>query len=367
MIGRELVEAFAFTAPVVCALVCMVMVLLDARTRGRSREDRQLRLFLALAYFVTSLGWMGLVFYTIYPRVFIYYHSVFLLTLMLDQVLFYRFVAILTGTGEYRRFGRLHLAIPLGIVAVSVIFDFAVPVSLQAAVVYGDDASGTWFRVMYAVTTLVFVVYNTVYPALSLRNIRRYKRCVVNYSSDARRSSLGWLALMQALILVCVPVPLAGLLFRVPVFATNYFVWLGALPTFVFYLILCYNLLDDNYVIIRQDAGEEEYPPDKSIPPGRARFTRYMREKKPYLNPKLRITDLAAGMHTNRSYLSAFINKEFGMNFCRLINRYRLAHLERLRLSPDNAGKSKMELVIMAGFSNYRSYLRVKEEERLVN
>ncbi|MEI3096093.1 MAG: hypothetical protein V8T33_07025 [Parabacteroides distasonis] len=48
----------------------------------------------------------------------------------------------------------------------------------------------------------------------------------------------------------------------------------------------------------------------------------------------MRITDLAAGLSTNRSYLSAFINKEYGMNFCRLINRCRLMALDRLRVSP---------------------------------
>mgnify|MGYP006886386467 CR=1 FL=1 len=35
----------------------------------------------------------------------------------------------------------------------------------------------------------------------------------------------------------------------------------------------------------------------------------------------------------------------------------------RLRVSPANAGKTNMELVLMAGFSGYRNYLRVKKEE----
>ena len=51
------------------------------------------------------------------------------------------------------------------------------------------------------------------------------------------------------------------------------------------------------------------------------------------------------------------------MNFCRLINRCRLMALDRLRVSPANAGKTNMELVLMAGFSGYRNYLRVKKEE----
>lgn len=198
---------------------------------------------------------------------------------------------------------------------------------------------------------------------LNLRNIYRYRRFIVDYSSEAQRISLDWLAAVQVFILVCVPVPLAGLLLDMETFSSSYFVWLGVLPTFVFYMMLCYNMLDKNYLIVQPEALKtEDMPPD--LPAlDRKRLERYLREKKPYLDPKLRITDLAAGLSTNRSYLSAFINKEYGMNFCRLINRCRLMALDRLRVSPANAGKTNMELVLMAGFSGYRNYLRVKKEE----
>ena len=51
------------------------------------------------------------------------------------------------------------------------------------------------------------------------------------------------------------------------------------------------------------------------------------------------------------------------MNFCRFINCCRLEELDRLRLSPRMKSKSNIDLVLMAGFSSYRSYLRVKKEE----
>lgn len=221
---------------------------------------------------------------------------------------------------------------------------------------------GGLVRGRYTGKSRVFI-YNTLYPALNLRNIYRYRRFIVDYSSEAQRISLDWLAAVQVFILVCVPVPLAGLLLDMETFSSSYFVWLGVLPTFVFYMMLCYNMLDKNYLIVQPEALKtEDMPPD--LPAlDRKRLERYLREKKPYLDPKLRITDLAAGLSTNRSYLSAFINKEYGMNFCRLINRCRLMALDRLRVSPANAGKTNMELVLMAGFSGYRNYLRVKKEE----
>ncbi|MDR0506886.1 MAG: AraC family transcriptional regulator, partial [Dysgonamonadaceae bacterium] len=92
-------------------------------------------------------------------------------------------------------------------------------------------------------------------------------------------------------------------------------------------------------------------------------FARYLLEKKPFLNPQLRITDMAVDLCSNRNYVSAFINREYGMNFSRLINRCRLKELKRLRLSPEHADSTNMELVLAAGFSSYRSYLRVKSRE----
>lgn len=246
-------------------------------------------------------------------------------------------VSMITDTGERRRLNRWH---------------WVVPVFLMGALFEGG-----------ILVSLVFFIYNTLYPALNLRNIYRYRRFIVDYSSEAQRISLDWLAAVQVFILVCVPVPLAGLLLDMETFSSSYFVWLGVLPTFVFYMMLCYNMLDKNYLIVQPEALKtEDMPPD--LPAlDRKRLERYLREKKPYLDPKLRITDLAAGLSTNRSYLSAFINKEYGMNFCRLINRCRLMALDRLRVSPANAGKTNMELVLMAGFSGYRNYLRVKKEE----
>ena len=57
---------------------------------------------------------------------------------------------------------------------------------------------------------------------------------------------------------------------------------------------------------------------------GKERVEKYLEDKKPYLNPEFKITDMAKDLFSNRSYISAFINREYGMNFNRFINHYRL-------------------------------------------
>ncbi|MCS3102171.1 hypothetical protein NXW38_25100 [Bacteroides ovatus] len=63
----------------------------------------------------------------------------------------------------------------------------------------------------------------------------------------------------------------------------------------------------------------------------RKKFEKYIYEHRPYLNPDLRITDLMQAFHTNRTYISRFINREYGMNFSRYINMLRLREMEALR------------------------------------
>lgn len=361
MMPHKLVEAFAFSTPVMCALVCMMMMLMDTR----NMQDRRLHWYLALTYLVTALGWLGMVLYVVNPEGYISYHAVFLLALMLDQVMFYRLVAIVTNTRGTPDFNRLHVLIPFIITTVATVSDVFVPAEQKMPVMFGEISISpdNWFGVAYFYTSIIFIVYNTLYPLLSLRNIIRYRRFIVNYSSEAQRTSLDWLFGIQLLILVCVPVPFAGLLLNIDTFASTWFVWLGALPYFAYYIILCYNMLDGNYIIVRCDAVEEDEWPEDDASLDREEFEQYLLENKPYLNPRLSINDLATGLSTNRTYLSAFINNEYGMNFCRLINQYRLMEIERLRQEPGYNSKNNMELVLAVGFGNYRNYLRVKRDE----
>lgn len=366
MLSKELIIALGFTAPIISALVCMVLVWLGARD-FRETPRRRLHYLMAGTYFVAALCWLGLVLYITDREAFVYYHPIFLLTLMLDQVLIYRFVYAIAGTGEQKKFPLPHFIIPVAVALAAVVFACVTPFSLQAEAIYGntDTYAENSFKYVFLGTNILFIVYNILYPVLGLVTIYRYRRAVVNYSADVQRTSLGWLSAMLVLTLVTVPVPLAGLLSGINAFTDLYFNWIGALPTFVVYLIICYNLITYNYEVIEPETGEGRGKQAATL--DRERFERYLRESKPYLDPKVRITDLAAGLNSNRTYISAFINREYGMNFSRFINSLRLKELDRLYNSPKYAGNTTIELVSMAGFSSYRSYLRAKELEDRMN
>ncbi len=91
-------------------------------------------------------------------------------------------------------------------------------------------------------------------------------------------------------------------------------------------------------------------------------FENYFRKHKPYLNPNLSIGDLVESLHSNRTYISKFVNRIYGMNFSSYINMCRLRELERLMAAPGNRHKTPAVLYSQAGFGSYRSYLNAKKQ-----
>jgi AraC-like DNA-binding protein len=89
-------------------------------------------------------------------------------------------------------------------------------------------------------------------------------------------------------------------------------------------------------------------------------FESYFRKNKPFLNPYLTINDLIEPLHSNRTYLSKFINRTYRMNFNTYINTCRLHEMDKLLAMPGNRHKTPASLYSQAGFRSYRNYLNAK-------
>ncbi|MCD8167395.1 MAG: hypothetical protein LUE93_15565 [Bacteroides sp.] len=115
----------------------------------------------------------------------------------------------------------------------------------------------------------------------------------------------------------------------IPLIAWFYFIPRATLVTYSYlivipvlfavfkYTILVHNLLLENFVIIHNGNGNRNDPtqpqtlfiePDVVSRQKAIRLDAYMRKHKPYLNPKLKITDLTLVLNTNRTALSILIN-----------------------------------------------------------
>lgn len=82
-----------------------------------------------------------------------------------------------------------------------------------------------------------------------------------------------------------------------------------------------------------------------------------MAEKKPYLNPDLRLDHLANMLDVSRHHASQIINEHFSVNFFDFVNRFRIKEAERL-LSSDDERLSISDIAFQSGFNNRISFYK---------
>lgn len=88
----------------------------------------------------------------------------------------------------------------------------------------------------------------------------------------------------------------------------------------------------------------------------------YFEKEKPYLQPDLNLTTASKVIGTNRTYLSAFINSTFGVNFNVFVNQFRIRYIEDyLKQHPKT---SKDELVNIGGFGSVSSLKRALNKQK---
>lgn len=88
----------------------------------------------------------------------------------------------------------------------------------------------------------------------------------------------------------------------------------------------------------------------------KAQIVQLIENEKIYLQPNLKISDLANLLHTNRNYIYNAINVEMGVSFSEFINRYRVEYSQSLM--SDNSHINLSEICTKSGFSSEVSFYR---------
>ena len=315
-----------------------------------------------------------------FPLLYVRINILYFIGLLWGQVVFYQFIYTLTRLPGEKRFSPVHYIIPLVIVGVFAVWSAFVPfeVQVQLVVSRGEPVPGYEAYSRLFTSRLAFRgVWNIIYTALAWWRLLAYRRTITDYSSNADRSSLAWVALLLMISFSLVPPSLLSVIYSKKVLISSALLLLPQLLLVVQHAIVCYNMAVGNFVVIRYPDEDDEYPVSSETTEmtetkraaRRKKFEKYMNEHRPYLNPELQISDLALAFHTNRTYLSRFINREYGMNFSRYINLLRFQEMERLRNDLSCAHLAEEERACMACFGNFRGYARVKkqmkQEERM--
>lgn len=88
------------------------------------------------------------------------------------------------------------------------------------------------------------------------------------------------------------------------------------------------------------------------------RIEKYMIEKQPYLNPKIRMPELALAIDLSPNVFSYLINDHYQMNFFAFINQHRIEYAKKLLKDKDHQLYTLETISQMAGFNSKSSFYR---------
>lgn len=387
----EILTLLGACVPFFSALIWMLMVGLSVRD-SRNRLERQIKTIVLWLYVLVVLDWTFMLLYTYAPQLSIYFHLVGYLAFMLVPVQLYRYICELSETDKFRPFSLWHYALPLLIVSVLGVWSFFVPWGIQVGLLESRGQISLGYPAysrLFLFKPQMKVIYTVVYTGFSLVRLWRYYG-TIGKQIDKKRKPAHWITGLMSFVVMMLLVTIISILLPREEVLISRLVLAMAVLHIGEYFIIGYNVIRRNFLLYIPSAGKRldrtESSRRKRIKADRAeqpameieieqsshtgvkltkkRFENYIDSRKLWLDPNIRMTDLVEPLETSRTSLSNFINKTYGVNFNRYINRLRLAELERLLALPSNTGKTPDDLLYKAGFASKRNYTRTLEAER---
>lgn len=335
------------------------------------------------------VNWSSVFIYFHVPNLFVVINSLAMFTFIMVQVLFYKFLFLLTRNDPRERFSKLHFLTPVIISLLLTILMTTTPFESQKLTVMGKGKYMGGSHLFFAVSNskmAVRFVFSIIYTLLCFIRLYRYRKRIENLSANYDKSSLHWMKTILLLSLSLIPVPLLGLLLPRDMAASSALLTAHNAVILFQYSFLCFHVIRNNFIIFDQEDADVNVDADEPAECGyeeiaqdeeksatllqtrknsitKEEFEDFIMTERPFLDPDLRLFDLANLLNTNRTYLSSFINSEYAINFNRLINRFRMRELERLRKEGTNKTKTEKEMVEMVGFGSHRNFKRYEAQE----
>jgi len=91
----------------------------------------------------------------------------------------------------------------------------------------------------------------------------------------------------------------------------------------------------------------------------KTKLVKLFEKEKVFKNKELKISDIASSLNTNRTYISTFINTEYGCSFNTFVNSYRVEEAKKLLTDEEYTNFSLDHIAEQAGFGTLHSFIRV--------
>ena len=213
----------------------------------------------------------------------------------------------------------------------------------------------TTFEYFYSTVFYLQFIHLTIYLLLNLKTIEEYGQAL--QQTKANIDEVIWLRLFNGLLLLTLLLT-AGflyLLFQSDIYrrALDY---IYVLPLGLFVYAASYKLAGVQWTSIESTLDKYQ---NSSLKPSDkksyvAGLEKIMTENKPYLNPELRLKDLADLLNIPVHHLSQVINEHYQHSFFDFINTHRVKEAqEQIHHQPE---RTLLQIAFAAGFNNKTSF-----------
>jgi len=237
----------------------------------------------------------------------------------------------------------------------------ALVLSVLAAATSGAFAVLLTARILFAAEVIAVAVFG-------LMELARFDREIQNFYSDTEGKSLK----SVSVLLICVAVTsllssVANIIGRDAFqYSIALFIPSAVFSAFLFAIFIVGNGINfyarDFRMEEKADAALADVEPEPATLAGsalEAKISAVMEEKKLYLIPGIKITDVAMAVGSNRTYVSSAINSAGGMSFADYVNSRRVEHAKKLLKDTGTDGESAMsEVATKSGFASFPSFYR---------
>jgi AraC-like DNA-binding protein len=361
-------EAFTLFVPFLVASTCTLLIGFSRRD-CLTREEWRLKNIVVVYFSMLGLSWFAMFCYYFFSEGLVILNVPCFAAFLLSVVFLYRIIRFLTRLGLPEDFPVVHYITPCVIAVAFMVWSFFVPFDVQVEIILsrqlvipGEYAVFSRFFTSKPALRLFFVIIYFILTCLLL--VRYYRKA--SATDCLMRKPARWVVFLIMLMLISMLSSMVGTFSLREKLFTRLWILIASLCASGKYVLLTYHIIRRKYLlyVVRPAVATGKRSMSKS---GHRVFTgeltherleNWFREEKPYLNSDLKIADVVEAMNVNRSVISSFINKKYGLNFNQFVNRWRLKEIERLaKLS----GADVTRLYAKAGFSELRQYYRARK------
>ncbi len=236
------------------------------------------------------------------------------------------------------------------------------------AVLHFGDPSLFAYSAAYRIETylkrFIVLIVGGIYLYLSQHLIYEYEKKLVELRSCETEISVGWLRMLLTLLYLLWASRLFAVLF-LPVEA--FYPFHAMVQTLMLGAITYFSLKHSKVFSECKSFDSEKQRVPRFAPEELShqaeRVRQYFEEKKPYLEPTLKLSTLATRLRLRPDQLSEILNQGLQSTFYTFVNHYRILEAKRRLLDPQYAHLSILDIALDCGFNSKSSFAEAFRRE----